>query len=267
MWSGEHCSLIHGNAHFGLLRAIHMPFMHLQVLVQQNGCWAAEASSAGCHNIHSAAQDTRLPGTLGTRAPQHMPGRTATGLIFHETFHATTTSKASALQVLSILDDTSTAALLKVLRQAAVAGSQSGPRVKKGKKPMGKGGGKAKAQRQQSPDVAAEEVQWEAGSQDQAEGSSQGDGTAAEQLTPEVCQALMQVRSLPGLQHARWLQADCDAGVKPGGDGPSGPSCRSLPGSLHSPCLFCFKPLQSCYAKRGDCPGSLAEARQTEAGR
>ena len=144
--------------------------------------------------------------------------------------------------MLSILDDASSAALLKVLRQAAAAGSQS--RVKKGKRPAGKGVGKAKAQRQQSPDVAAaEEVQREAGSQNQAVGSSQGDATATEQLTPEVCRAMVQVRNLQGLQHVRWLHSDCDAAAKPRGDEPSGPSHGVLPSSnLHCPCLFCFGP-------------------------
>lgn len=108
--------------------------------------------------------------------------------------------------MLSILDDTSSAALLKVLRQAAAAGSQGGPKAKKGKRPVGKKGGKTKAQRQQSPDVAAEEMQWEAGSQDdQAEGCSQGNGSATEQLSPDNYQALVQVRTWRGLQHVAGL--------------------------------------------------------------
>ena len=241
-----------------------MPFTPLQVLKQQNGCWAAEASSAGCRDVHCAAQDTRLPGTCDTRAPEHMPGRTATALSVHATLQGAT-SEASPLQVLSILDDTSSAALLKVLRQAAAAGSQSGPRAKKGNRSAGMKGGKARGQRQQSPDVAAEDMQWEAGSQDQAEGSSQGDSTAMEQLSSEDCQALMQVRNLQGFWHIRCLHSDCDTAVEPGGDGGLGPLRRIPPSSLHGPCLFCASLTQSHCAKRADKFASL-NVHQVEAG-
>ena len=72
-------------------------------------------------------------------------------------------------------------------------------------------------------------MQWEAGSQDQAEGSSQGDSTAMEQLSSEDCQALLQVRNLQGFWHIRCLHSDCDTAAEPGGDGGLGPLRRFHP--------------------------------------